>query len=97
MIAWVYQQNRAMIRGIGEWYPGGKCNFRFPDLARQKDEVIEEWDADGHYQETMSFISDFWGALTYLQRKREELKSPDRNNYPHPLEAYLKGMGQTNY
>jgi hypothetical protein len=64
-------------------------------LVRQKDE-IKVCDKDGHYQETMSFISDFWGALKYLQRMREVLKSPDRNGYPHPLEAYLKGMGQTN-
>ncbi len=60
-------------------------------LIRQGENVTE-WDADGNHQETLSFISDFWGGLRHLQHLRNTLFNSSPTGYPHPLEVYLKGM-----
>jgi hypothetical protein len=60
-------------------------------LVRQGDH-IQEWDSDGEYQETLSFISDFWGGLKVLQQQRHTFVNPSLTGYPHPLEVYLKGL-----
>lgn len=69
------------------------CTIGRFHLLRQGDKVIQI-DSDDDHIETMHFISDYWGALAYLAHQRRGAApfvfalSP----YPHPLEAYLKGL-----
>ena len=74
--------NTPMCCVIGKFY-----------LIRQGDNIMQ-WDANGNYQETLSFIADFWGALTNLKQIREIRTKPTPIGYPHPLEVYLKGLVQ---
>ena len=64
-------------------------------LIRQENTVREFEGAAGSFTETMHFISDYWGGLRHLREKRRATISAmlsDDRAYPHPLEAYLKGM-----
>lgn len=59
---------------------------------------IKRIQGDGQFKETMNFISDYWFTLQVVSRWRElaadrRLDNPGKP-YPHPLEAYLKGLGQ---
>jgi hypothetical protein len=62
-------------------------------LIRQGREV-RQIEPDGHYIETMHFISDYWGGLAHLARERRDATPVvcPSSPYPHPLEAYLKGL-----
>lgn len=72
--------NTVMCCVIGKFY-----------LIRQLNE-IKMHIADGNYIETLSFISDYWKGLSHLQKLREQSIQAAPDGYPHPLEAYLKGM-----
>jgi hypothetical protein len=76
--------NTVMCCVIGKYY-----------LSRQGREIIQ-WDANDENQETLSFIADFWGVLTHLSRRRRMCLTEHESEsvYPHPLEGYLKNMGQ---
>jgi hypothetical protein len=72
-------RNTAMCCVIGKFF-----------LIRQGDN-IQQTDGTEYYQQTLSFIADFWGGLMDLQRQRQAALQPSPG-FPHPLEAYLKGM-----
>jgi hypothetical protein len=89
VIVWMKEQqggqpingNTVMCCAIGKWY-----------LLRQGCEVIQK-NSDEHFIETMHFISDYWGALMHLARERRDAtSSAPSSRFPHPLEAYLKGL-----
>ncbi len=67
-------------------------------LIRQGNEVKEIIADAGHFNETMHFLSDYWGGLLYLReqwRKGQHIWLESNSSgikFPHPLEAYLKGM-----
>ena len=82
------------LRNNGELVNGNTtmcCVIGKFHLVRQGDNIME-WDADGNHQETLSFISDFWGGLRHLQQLRNTLFNSSPTGYPHPLEVYLKDM-----
>jgi Domain of unknown function (DUF6602) len=64
-------------------------------LIRQDKVIRKVIDDNKSFLETMHFISDFWLALEGQQEERKRaanLRRKSTQPYPHPLEAYLKGM-----